>query len=160
MARMETTRFARRRWLLTAASLCAGAARAFDSGPVVLTVGKINFTLAQLRALPQTSFATATPWYPTPRRFTGVLLRDLLAAVGAMPTTIRAVALNDYRVDMPADELVRNGALIACLLDDEPMAVRDKGPLVIMFPFSDRAELRTAVHYGRAVWQLRSLDLR
>jgi hypothetical protein len=68
--------------------------------------------------------------------------------------------LNDYRVDIPVDELVKNGAMIAWLLDDQPMPVREKGPLVIMFPFSERAELRTAVHYSRAVWQLRKLELR
>jgi hypothetical protein len=40
------------------------------------------------------------------------------------------------------------------------MPVREKGPLVIIFPFSDRPELRNAVQYSRAVWQLRSLELR
>ena len=40
------------------------------------------------------------------------------------------------------------------------MAVRDKGPLVIVYPFDDRPELRTALYYGRAIWQLRSLELR
>jgi len=89
-----------------------------------------------------------------------VLVRDLLDAVGSKASVARAVALNDYRADMPADELVNNGAMIAYLLDDRPMPVREKGPLVIIFPFSDRPELRTAVHYSRAVWQLKALELR
>ena len=139
-------------------------------GPVLLSVtgavthtndnGTASFDMALLATLPQHSFSTKTPWYPEPRKFTGVLVRDLLGTVGAKGSTARAVALNDYRADLPTDELVKHGAMIAYLLDDQPMPVRDKGPLVIIFPFSDRPELRTAVHYSRAVWQLKSLELR
>ena len=140
------------------------------TGTVLLTVGgaianangngAASFDLTLLQKLPQSSFSTRTPWYPTPRKFSGVLLRDLLAGVGAPPgVTIRAVALNDYRVDIPADEAVRHGALLAYLLDDKPMPVREKGPLMLVFPFDDRPELRTALQYSRAIWQLRRLEL-
>lgn len=139
-------------------------------GPVLLTVsgaitrpndnGAASFDMAQLAALPQHSFSTTTPWYPQPRKFTGVLVRDLLDAVGSKAGIARAVALNDYRADLPVAELVKNDAMVAYLLDGQPMPVRDKGPLVIIFPFSDRPELRNAVQYSRAVWQLRSLELR
>ena len=117
------------------------------------------FDLPRLEGLPRSTFSTRTPWYPQPRRFTGVLVRDLLSAVGATGTTVTAVALNDYRVRIPTDDLIRNGALLAYWLDDKPMAVRDKGPLVIIYPFDERPELRTALHYSRAIWQLRSLDV-
>lgn len=157
---------------LVGALLAGAPAQALDApkGPVLLSVtgalantndaGGASFDLALLAALPQHSFSTKTPWYPQPRKFTGVLVRDLLDAVGAKASTARALALNDYRADMPTDDLVKHGAMIAYLLDDQPMPVREKGPLVIIFPFSDRPELRTAVHYSRAVWQLKSLELR
>ena len=157
-------------WLI---ALAAAPARALDApeGKVVLTVsgalanandaGAASFDLALLQKLPQHSFATRTPWYSQPRKFSGVLIADLLAAVGAAPgASIKAVALNDYRVDIPADDLTRQGALLAYLLDDKPMSVREKGPLVIVYPFDDRPELRTALHYSRAIWQLRSLELK
>jgi hypothetical protein len=141
------------------------------AGKVLLTIsgalanpndnGAASFDLALLQKLPQHSFSTKTPWYAQPRKFTGVPLRDLLAAVGAAPgTVLKAVALNDYRVDIPTDDLTRHGAMLAYLLDDKPMSVREKGPLVIIYPFDDMPELRTAVHYSRAIWQLRSLELR
>lgn len=174
---MDTSCSLRRPWLLATAALLGtvllqGTALALDApkGPVLLSVtgalsrpndnGAASFDMALLAALPQHSFSTTTPWYPQPRKFTGVLVRDLLDAVGSKASVARAVALNDYRADIPADELVNNGALIAYLLDDRPMLVREKGPLVIIFPFSDRPELRTAVHYSRAVWQLKALELR
>ncbi|HWI12093.1 MAG TPA: molybdopterin-dependent oxidoreductase [Burkholderiaceae bacterium] len=154
-------------------NLAALPAHALDAptGKVVLTVGgsianandkgAASFDLTLLQQLPQTSFSTKTPWYAQPRKFSGVLLRDLLAGLGAAPgATIKAVALNDYRVDIPADDAARHGALLAYLLDDQPMSVREKGPLVIIYPFDDKPELRDAVHYSRAIWQLRSLEIK
>ena len=152
-------------WPLAARALDAPTARVVLS--VTGTVGMRNdrdmaaFDMGQLEALPRHSFTTRTPWYPQPRKFTGVLMRELLSAVGVAPgTTLTATALNDYRVTIPSDDLVAHGALLAYWLDDKPMAVRDKGPLVIIYPFDDRPELRTAVHYSRAIWQLRSLDVK
>ena len=176
---MDRSAHRRRSFLGTAAAaallagLAALPARALDAplGKVVLTVsgslanpndsGSASFDLALLQTLPQTSFTTRTPWYAQPRKFTGVPLRDLLAAVGAPPgAALRGVALNDYRVEIPTEDVVRHGAMLAYLLDDKPMSVRDKGPLVIIYPFDDKPELRSAIHYSRAIWQLRSLEVR
>jgi hypothetical protein len=149
----------------------AWPARALDapSGPVVLTVaGRVrmpnrgdaaHFDMAMLAALPQTSFATRTPWYAQPRRFTGPLLRDVLVAAGAQGDVIRLTALNDYRVDMPYDDAQRHDVIVARLLDDKPMAVRDKGPLFVIYPFDSRPELKGAVYYSRSAWQLRKIDV-
>jgi hypothetical protein len=146
-------------------------ARALDrpTGPVVLTVlGRVRipnagvvaqFDMAMLEQLPQRSFVTRTPWYATPRKFTGPLLRDVLAACGAHGTNVRATALNDYRVDLPLDDAQRFEVLVARLLDDKPMAVRDKGPLFIIYPFDSSAELRTTLYYSRSAWQLKSLEV-
>ena len=120
----------------------------------------VDFDLPMFMKLPQHSFTTKTPWYAQPRKFTGVLLQDLLAAVGGEGRSLKAMALNDYRVELPAEDWVQHGAMVAYLLDDKPMPVREKGPLVIIYPFDDKREVRTAVHYSRAVWQLRSLELR
>jgi hypothetical protein len=155
-------------WLL---ALIAAPAAALDppSGKVVLTLtGKVatrngpdgaTFDMSLLERLPQHSFTTKTPWYPKPRKFTGVLLRDLLDAVGSTPARLNATALNDYRVEIPLEDVARGHAMLAYLLDDQPMSVREKGPLVIIYPFDDKPELRSAVHYSRAIWQLRSLEI-
>ena len=158
-------------WGLAAAGLRVRAQDAPAAAPkVILTVTgnvqkragteAIDFDMALLTKLPQTSFNTKTPWYAQPRKFTGVLLKDLLASVGGTGTTLKAMALNDYRVEIPAEDWLQHGAMLAYRLDDKPMTVREKGPLVIIYPFDERREVRTAVHYSRAVWQLRSLELR
>ena len=139
-------------------------------GKVVLSVtglvertnaaGRADFDMAMLETLPQHRFVTATPWFKTPRKFSGPLLRDVLAAAGAKGTTLSAVALNDYKVDIPAEDAKRFKVLIATRLDDQPMAVRDKGPLFIIYPYDNSADLRSERYYNRSAWQLRTLNVR
>jgi hypothetical protein len=39
------------------------------------------------------------------------------------------------------------------------MAVRDKGPLFVVYPFDDSAALRSSVYYERSIWQLKALEI-
>jgi hypothetical protein len=139
------------------------------SGRVVLTIsgqvsegnqaGQAQFDMAMLERLPQHSFIMRTPWYNQPRKFTGPLLRDVLAAAGARGSKLRAIALNDYVVDLPFEDAQRHDVLLARLLDDQPMAVRDKGPLFIVYPFHTQPELRNALYFSRSAWQLKSIEV-
>ena len=163
-----------RRTLLGLASLpwlapAAQAAADLPEGPVVLSVsGKsgesapgqaARFDMAMLERLPQTSFSTLTPWYAQPRKFTGPLLREVLAVAGVRGSLVRAVALNDYRVDIPFDDVQRYDVLLARLLDDKPMPVRDRGPLFIIYPFHQHANLRNVLYYTRCAWQLKAIEV-
>jgi hypothetical protein len=173
--RARSARPARRACLRAAAGLALAAvlpAQALEmpSGPVVLTLtGRVRnandgdraqFDMAMLESLPQTSFVTRTPWYARARRFSGPLLRDVLAAAGAQGSVLRLSALNDYRVDMPFEDTQRHDVILARLLDDRPMAVRDKGPLLVIYPFDAYPELRSTVYYSRSAWQLRTIEIR
>lgn len=159
--------------MLAAAPALAGSVAAHalpaPTGPVVLEVtGRVLstnngrcacFDMAMLGALPQTAFRARTPWFTEPRHFTGPLLRDILVASGARGTLLRLRALNDYRVDVPWEDAQRHDPIVARLLDGQPMAVRDKGPLFLIYPFDDRPELRSAVYYNRSAWQLRTIEV-
>lgn len=138
-------------------------------GRVVLTVsGRIGirnaektaeFDMDMLAALPQHTFSTKTPWYPEAHKFTGPLLRDVLAAVGAQGKNLRAIALNDYKVDLPVADALKFNLVLARLMDDKPMPVRDKGPLFIIYPFDADEALRNERYYSRAAWQLKAIDV-
>ena len=154
-----------------AAPLRASALEAPD-GPVVLTIsGRLRepnrsttavFDMVMLAQLPQASFSTRTPWCAQARKFSGPLLRDVLAAAGSQGSRgslLRLVALNDYRVDSPFDDAQRYDLLLARLLDDKPMPVRDKGPLFIIYPFDQHDELRNALYFSRCAWQLKSIEV-
>lgn len=163
-------------WLGIAVIAVAAAtlpqARALDkpTGMVVLTIdgaisqtnngSQAQFDMAMLEKLPQHSFSTQTPWYPSAVSFTGPLLRDVLAAVGAKGKNITAVALNDYKTEIPIDDATRHDVIVARLMNNRPMRVREKGPLFIVYPFDTKAELRSELYYNRAAWQLHILRIR
>jgi hypothetical protein len=148
-----------------------GSARALEppAGVVLLSVNGrvrnanagtgVDFDMAMLEALTQSSFTTRTPWFSQPRRFTGPLLRDVLAAAGAQGTMLRLIALHDYRVEMPIEDCRRHDVIVARLLDGQPMAVRDKGPLFVVYPFDAQPQLRSATYYTRSAWQLRAIEV-
>lgn len=166
---MRTTR---RPLLLSLLALLPLPALALETpaGPVVLSVtgrlskpnreGQAQFDMAMLAALPQHHITQKTPWYPVPRKFSGPLLRDVLAAAGAQGQQIEARAINDYKVSIPMEDAQAHDMLVARLLDDQPMPLRDKGPLFVIYPFDSQAKLRSSVYYSRSIWQLKAMDVR
>jgi hypothetical protein len=156
--------------LATALLTLSGPSKALEparSKPVLTVSGKVSdtndagravFDMAMLEALPQKSFTTATPWYNQPVKFTGPLLSDVLKAAGAKGSTLKAVAINDYKIQIPADD-TRHGVILARLVDDKPLSVRDRGPLFVVYPFDSAPELRNATYFGRSIWQLKSIEV-
>lgn len=124
--------------------------------------GRAAFDLTALQQLTQRKIVTATPWYSAASEFTGPLLRDVLAAAGAPASvngTLRCTALNDYRVEIPIDDMRRYGIVVAHLFNGRPMSVREKGPLFVIYPFDEQPQLRTSTYYNRCIWQLKAIDL-
>lgn len=119
-----------------------------------------QFDMPMLEALAQQDITTNTPWYSGPRTFTGPLLRDVLALAGAKGASLRAVALNDYEVSIPFEDVDRHDLVLARLLDGKPMPVRDKGPLFLIYPFDRKPELRVAQYFERCAWQLKTIEVR
>lgn len=136
-------------------------------GKVILTLGgrigehnaagQAQFDLAMIEALEQRSFTTMTPWSRQPVRFSGPLLRELLAVVRASGSQISAYALNDYKVIIPLDDALRYDVIVATRMDGNPIPVRTKGPLFVVYPFDSRAELQSARYHERSIWQLKSM---
>jgi hypothetical protein len=159
---------------LVAALALAPATRADTLPPpsaeVVLTVsgdiavtnrdGAAVFDRAMLEAMAVEEFTTTTTWTEGPQVFAGVPLHDLLARLGVTEGTLRAVAVNDYAVDIPVSDAVEGGPIIAYRLNGAPMSLRDKGPLWIVYPYDARREYRSEVIYSRSIWQLERIEVR
>lgn len=118
-----------------------------------------RFDLARLDALPQHRFTTRTPWHNGPVTFSGPLLRDVLAAVQAQGTELKATALNDYRVTIPLQDTLRFPLLLATRIDGQTIPVRTKGPLFIVYPFDTDRQLQSNTYYERSIWQLKSIEV-
>jgi hypothetical protein len=133
-------------------------------GDVILTVsgaiantnddGLARLDMALLDGLPRHSFATSTIWTEGVDTYEGVLLSDLLAAVGATGTNVLAKALNDYEITFPIAEATAEGPLLAYRTNGKPMSVREKGPIWLIFPYDAVEAFRTEQTYARSIWQL------
>lgn len=131
------------------------------SGEIVETADAtiLSLDLAELRALPETTFETSTIWTDGVHTFTGVALVDLMAELGVEDGTLIATAINDYTVEIPVSDAVEGGPIIAYLMDGNEMHVRDKGPLWVIYPYDSDADYRTEVIYSRSIWQLDRLEI-
>jgi hypothetical protein len=118
-----------------------------------------QFDLAMIEALPQREIVTKTPWYDGPQTFSGPLLRDLMAAVGAAGSALRVVAINDYAVEIPMSDVTSYPVILATRHAGAPMSVRDKGPLFVVFAFDEVPALVNELYFARSAWQVRRIEV-
>ncbi|MEE4378099.1 MAG: molybdopterin-dependent oxidoreductase [Candidatus Competibacteraceae bacterium] len=140
------------------------------TGEIILTVtgainqtnapGKAEFDLAMLQALGVQQRRRTTPWTDGIQEFDGVLMRDVMKAVGANGKEVLALALNDYAVTIPLDDFTRYPILLAFAANGKALTRRDKGPLWIIYPTDEFPETKTAAHVARSVWQLHRIEVR
>jgi hypothetical protein len=166
----------RRGFALLAAGLIAFASQALagplaspEGAPILVVSGNIantndgavaRFDREMLEAMGMVKVTTLTPWYDSPSEFEGVSMRALMELVGAEGTEVLATALNDYQSAIPMADFDRYIVVLALKRDGMPMPIRDKGPLFIVYPFDSDPRLQTEQYYGRAVWQLKELNVR
>lgn len=119
-----------------------------------------RFDLAMLEALPKAVVKTANPWEPGIATYEGVPLAALLSAVQANGTVIRITALNDYRADMDVADAASTGAILAYRRNGAQIPVREKGPLFVVFPFTEHPFLLTEQRYAQSVWQVARITVK
>jgi hypothetical protein len=137
------------------------------TGPVILTVdgaishtnapGRAEFDHPMLEELGLVRLRTWTPWTEGEPEFEGVPVQRLMEAVGATGSEVRAIALNDFESTIPLADFERYPVLLAMSVDGLQLRVRDKGPIWIVYPWSDHPELDDLPTRRKSVWQLRSL---
>ncbi|MGR3498015.1 MAG: molybdopterin-dependent oxidoreductase [Limimaricola soesokkakensis] len=117
--------------------------------------------LAALDAMPQESFVTGTIWTDGDARFSGVPLAALLERLGveAEAGTIELVALNDYRVEIPIEEIDDSAPIVATRIDGETVPVREMGPYWVVYPYDLDPRYRTEATFARSIWQLAQVNL-
>lgn len=143
---------------LTGAALSAGSFRA--SAETALTLVKrgadpVEMTLEDLSRLPQATIVTENDFANGRVAYRGPLVRDVLAAARLdAAQVLRFSAANDYFIDIPVLDFRRFDVIIAMEANGEKLSRRDKGPLWMMYPISDHAELREPPYIHRLIWQV------
>ncbi len=122
--------------------------------PVVLT-------LSDLQAMPDNTVSTETIWTDKRHTFSSVRFKDLFEElkVDTSGKKITMIALNDYSIEVDVDTLVKHNAFIAYAMDGKTMRIRDKGPLWVLYPFSDQPEINIPPFQAHSIWQLKTIVL-
>jgi hypothetical protein len=132
-------------------------AAAKDKGVGMPLVASLSMKF--LKSLPQRTFVAQTPWYKDSVKFTGPLLRDVLAAAKVKGSVIHATALDDYRASIPFSDAQDYDVILAHQMNGETLTPKNKGPLFIVYPYDSKPELQTVRFYERSIWQLKSLQV-
>ena len=150
--------------LLPCARVRAADALAEPRGDVILTVtGQIAVTNAAgaarldrdlLLGMGASELTTTTPFTDGADSFMGVLASRVLDRLGATGTQLHATALNDYEVTIPVADVRDFQALLALDRAGRPLSVRERGPIWLLYPWSEFPELDDRVHRQRSIWQL------
>ena len=122
--------------------------------------GRADFDRDMLAALGLTSLTTTHSWADGKTVFEGVPAAKLLDAVGAHGDRIKASAINNYAVELEAAELRRYPVVLALKANGSDLRRRDRGPIWIVYPRDEFAELRDEKHNFKWIWQLRTLEIR
>lgn len=145
-------------WLSQAQSL------AKPVGPVILTIsGNIAhknsanaavFDEAMVDAMAVSQIKTSTPWRQGVLTFAGPSLQSVLALVGAKGQSLRLIALDNYEVRVPIQDVTQFNPVLARRIDGVSLKVKDQGPLFLIYPFDMQPVLKSEVYYGRSIWHL------
>lgn len=168
----------RRGWRVetVAALLCAWhlpmGAQALCPAPTerpILVVQRQDATVTacDLRALdrmPQKTVETRMPdilGVAGTNRWSGVPLSHIAAQLGAGPDAdIQLVALNNYAVLVPMSDLRRFDPVLASRRNGELLRVREKGPLILVYPFDQHRNLGAQEYLNRSIWQVHEIRIR
>ena len=134
------------------------------SGDVLLTVSgdvdvtnvadTFQFDKDTLLALEQTSFSTSTMWTDGVVLFEGVSLADFAEFMQIESGSLLARAINDYAVEIPLEDAVEGGPILAYRMNGDFMSVRDKGPLWVVYPYDADPGYQNDMIYARSIWQV------
>jgi hypothetical protein len=144
----------------------AAPAKAEDAVKLGVTTSAttaVELTIDELRAIGDTSFATATPWTKGTQKFEGVTGAQIVAAMEAKGQKldgkgVLAVANNDYSIVIPFEVFNQPTTLVAFAQNGAGMSVRDKGPFWIVFPYDQDDKFLASSYQSYSIWGLERLD--
>jgi len=125
-----------------------------------LTGEQVMLSAADLMAVPQATVNTENEFVDAMTAFEGPLGRDVLALVGEGGSIVVLTAVNDYAVEVPLKDFMNYDVIFAMSADGEVFSRRDKGPIWVVYPMSDHAELQDPVYNARLIWQLVKVEIK
>jgi hypothetical protein len=121
----------------------------------------VQFSMRQLLAFEQHEVLTANDFVEGKKLFSGPLARDIVKRADMGPATmVLMTAANDYTVQVPLTEFYDYDVILALSMEGRKFTLRDKGPIWLIYPMSDFAELRDPFYNHHLIWQLVKMELK
>lgn len=140
------------------------------NGEVILTIsgkltrhngkGIVRLDRAMLEMIGTHEIVTQTFYSSKASKWRGVLMRNLLAYIGAKGDDIEVVALDRYRAVIPRSDFEKYDVILALEQNDEKLTVRSRGPSRIIYPSDQNEELRAPEYGARLVWQIEKMIIK
>jgi hypothetical protein len=155
---------------VTEAKLRPGDTIPVPSSNSILTVtGKIGTTnsgdhiemdLPTIESVGLVDYKMTDPFEKKPTTFRGVLMSQLLDLwkVPADATMLEMVALNDYKVNVPIEDLRKYPVIFALQQDGQYMPVSTRGPAMLVYPY-DNFSFDHQKYDDYWIWQIKSISV-
>lgn len=125
----------------------------------VLSVAGRPFSLADLESLGMYRVTTRTFWPGNDGTYEGPLLADVLRRAGLYDAAgVRISALDGFSQVLPRQDWTRWPVLLATRRDGQPLSVRNKGPLRVIYPRDMSPELSDTLYRLRWVWLVNRIE--
>lgn len=113
-----------------------------------------------LEAVGLVDIKTTTPWYSGEMVFSGIPMQLLMEKVGARGNFITVQSLNYETTEIPMKDIMSHHPLLALKRNGIYMPLNDKGPLVILYPFSSNKELNTPKYFEQSSWSVEKIVIK
>jgi hypothetical protein len=150
------------------ARLKAGDTLPAPTGDVILTVtGKIGtkntadgiaMDRDMIESVGQVDYTVTDPFETKDYVYRGPMMSALLDLwqVSSDATTLEVVALDDYTVNVPIDDLRKYPVLFAVQQDGQYMPVSTRGPAMLVYPYNN-FDFNHVVYNDYWAWQIKSI---
>ena len=122
--------------------------------------GAITLTRDEIAKLPQHELTEQPTSFPQPIKFKGPSLADVLTLAGATGNDITLSAVDDYKVDITADDMKKFNPILAIEKDGVRMAPDDFGPFFVMWPFKEKPEIGIEAYQAKAIWSVVKIEVK
>ena len=156
-------------WLLWTVGAYAGSYEETKERTIITITGKISPDIPNgaakigydtLEKIGVKELTTRTFYSKKQYNFSGVLMRDLMAYVGATGKTLEITALDDYRINVPIADYEKYDVLLVFKLDGKNLSIRERGPARIIYPVEQHSELNDKKYASRYIWQIKGMKVK
>jgi hypothetical protein len=118
----------------------------------------VEMDLVALQRLPQRTISLKRSWELTPTKFTGPLLRDVLASFKAKGTIVKARSFVDAETQMAVEFSKRVDVIVAYKGTDAAAWLQSNAPLFLVYP-QGSADVDGSMVPANNTFQLKSLTV-